>query len=166
LSRAHAGHRSGLATVVAWMWCAGAGVALLPACTSVELGDPPADVNACRPSQNFFANGGPEGAIWADFLDKTYSGRKCADATCHDSSVGRSLSLKIPEPFPPGGVPIPLPPIWAANYRSVTENMQCASVTSSPLLRNPSGQVTHGGNKLIEPDGPEAKLVIEWVTAP
>lgn len=151
-----------VAAVATMLACAAIGAG----CTSVELGDPPADVNACRPSQNYFANGAMAGSIWFDFLTKDYSGKKCGDATCHDSSTGRSLALRDPEPFTAGSVPIPLPPIWAANYRSATENMQCSNVKTSPLLMNPAGLVTHGGKKLIEPDGPEADLIIGWVTAP
>ena len=126
-------------------------------CTSVDLGDPPADVNACRPSQAFFASD-----VWPGFLDKDYGGRKCADAACHQASAGRPLALVMPEPVPG----MPLAPMWAANYRSVTENMNCANVRSSPLLTNPAGLVTHGGGKLIEPTGPEATLLEMWVTAP
>jgi hypothetical protein len=44
--------------------------------------------------------------------------------------------------------------------------MQCSNVRASALLTNPSGQVTHGGGKLIEPNGPEATLIEMWVTAP
>jgi hypothetical protein len=134
--------------------------ALAAGCSTVDLGDPPADVNACRPSQDFFANGG----IWDMFLNQDYSGRKCSDSSCHADGAGRPLSLKVPEPGTP--VPLPLPANWMANYISATEQMQCSNVTSSPLLANPSGIVTHGGGKLIDPKGPEATLIIMWVTAP
>ncbi|HET6150187.1 MAG TPA: hypothetical protein VFH68_21785 [Polyangia bacterium] len=127
------------------------------ACTSVELGDPPADVNACRPSQTFFVD-----QIWPNFLDKDYGGKRCADSACHAASAGRPLSLV--EPTTPSTLPLMLE--WAANYRSVTENMQCSNVRASALLTNPSGQVTHGGDKLIEPNGEEATLIEMWVTAP
>ena len=141
---------------------AGLGVIVAAAgCSTVDLGDPPADVNACRPSQDFFANGG----IWDDFLNKDYSGKHCSDAACHADAAGRPLSLKVPEMVGPP-IPQPLPPNWAANYRSVTENMECSNVRSSPLLTNPSGLVTHGGGKLIDPNGPEATLLQMWLTAP
>jgi hypothetical protein len=136
---------------------AGAGAGALGGCTSVDLGEPPADVNACRPSQDFFVN-----EIWPNFLDKDYGGKKCADSSCHAVSAGRPLSLLMPAT--PATLPLTLD--WAANYRSVTENMQCSNVRSSALLVNPSGQVTHGGGKLIEPNGPEATLIEMWVTAP
>ena len=133
------------------------GAAGLGACSSVDLGEPPADVNACRPSQTFFVD-----QIWPNFLDKSYGGRRCADGACHAASAGRPLSLV--EPTSPGTLPLMLE--WAANYRSVTENMQCSNVRASALLTNPSGQVTHGGGKLIEPNGDEATLIEMWVTAP
>jgi hypothetical protein len=136
---------------------AAAGAGALPGCSSVDLGDPPADVNACRPSQAFFVE-----EIWPNFLDKDYGGKRCADSACHAASAGRPLSLVMP--MTPSTLPVMLE--WAANYRSVTENMQCSNVHSSPLLTNPAGLVTHGGGKLIEPDGPEATLIEMWVTAP
>jgi hypothetical protein len=138
-------------------WLLLVGAALLPACTSVDLMDPPADVNACRPSQAFFV-----AQIWPNFLDKDYGGKKCADASCHQASAGRPLSLLVPEAVPG----MPLAANWAANYRSTTENMQCSIVRSSPLLVNPSGMVPHGGGKLIDPNGAEATLIEMWVTAP
>jgi hypothetical protein len=157
------------ATVILGLALAAGAGGLATGCSTVELGDPPADVNACRPSQDFFANGG----VWDMFLDKDYGGRKCSDASCHADAAGRPLSLKVPpeppDPNPDGGtgkVPVPLPPIWAANYRSVTENMNCSNVHSSPLLANPAGLVTHGGGKLIDPNGPEATLLSTWVTKP
>ena len=52
------------------LWVALAGV-VAAGCSTVNLGDPPADVNACRPSQDFFANGG----MWDMFLDKDYGGK-------------------------------------------------------------------------------------------
>ena len=146
--------RRGLLALLA---AAGLGAGALGACSSVDLGDPPADINACRPSQTFFVD-----EIWPNFLDKDYNGRKCADSACHAASAGRPLSLVVP--MSPDTVP--LMGDWAANYRSVTENMQCSNVRSSPLLTNPAGLVTHGGGKLIEPNGDEATLIEMWVTAP
>ena len=148
---------SALRCLQLWAMLAGA---LAAGCSTVDLGDPPADVNACRPSQDFFANGG----LWDMFLDKDYGGKHCKDAACHGDGAGRPLSLKIPEPGTP--VPLPLPANWMANYISATEQMQCSNVHSGPLLANPAGIVTHGGGKLIEPDGPEATLIEMWVTAP
>ena len=141
------------------LWAVLAGV-LAAGCSTVDLGDPPADVNACRPSQDFFANGG----LWDMFLNKDYGGKKCSDSACHAAGAGRPLSLTIPQTMSP--VPSPLPADWMANYISATEQMQCSNVHSSPLLTNPAGLVTHGGGKLIEPDGPEATLIEMWVTAP
>ncbi len=85
------------------------------ACRTVDLGAPPADVNACRPSQTYFAQ-----EIWPNVLDKDYGGKKCSDATCHDPASGKPLTL-IPNPLPMIDAtmpPIPLPDDWAKNYRS------------------------------------------------
>lgn len=149
--------RRGLLALVVAAGAGAVGAGALTGCSSVDLGDPPADINACRPSQSFFVD-----EIWPNFLDKDYSGKKCADSSCHAASAGRPLSLVVP--LTPGTVP--LMDAWAANYRSVTENMQCSNVRSSPLLTNPAGLVTHGGGKLIEPTGDEATLIEMWVTAP
>jgi hypothetical protein len=66
-------------------------------------------------------------------------------------------------PTSPGA--LPLPPDWAMVYRSVTEQLRCTNVESSPLLARPDGRQPHGGEKLIEPNGPEAILVKMWVSA-
>ena len=99
--------------------------------------------------------------VWPGFLDRDYNGRKCANAGCHDSGSGRQLVLTGPS------VPLstPLSPEWAAVYRSATEQLSCTNVSSSPLLARPDGRQTHGGQKLIEPDGPEATMVKMWVAA-
>jgi hypothetical protein len=146
--------------LAAWSIVAGGG--LLAGCDTVDLGAPPADVNACRPSQAFFRD-----RIWPEFLDKDYSGKHCNDSSCHDT--GKALTIPNPAPStdPLNPVaPIPFPPDWAANYKSATENMQCTNVAASALLVNPAGLVTHGGGKLIDPNGPEATLLVEWVSAP
>jgi hypothetical protein len=149
-----------LAAAAAATAALGAG-ALFTACSSVDLGDPPADVNACHPSESEFANGG----VWENFLGKDYGGRHCYDASCHDPGSARSLSLTIPMVMKTAtaDVPIPLPPDWQADYRSVTENLQCTDVGSSPLLLMPTGAQVHGPGKLIEPTGPEVTLIEMWV---
>ena len=127
------------------------------ACDTVDLGPPPADVNACRPSQQFFND-----QIWPNFLSRDYGGKHCSDGRCHDAASAQSL--KLPPPTSPPAVP--LPSDWFAIYKSATEQMHCTGATTSPLLIYPDGQVTHGGGTLIAPDGPEAALVEMWVTAP
>lgn len=134
----------------------------LLACETVDLGTPPADINACRPGQQFFID-----EIWPNVLAKDYAGRRCTDSSCHDTASGRPLTLVTPQPIPGGGpVPIPLPADWAANYRSASEHMNCANVKASDLLTLPAGLRTHGGQKLFEPDGPEALLIQMWVEQP
>jgi hypothetical protein len=129
---------------------------LLAACGTVDVGPPLADVNACRPSQAFFV-----GQIWPNFLAKDYGGKRCSDRTCHDSGSGRQLRLTMPT----SAGTVPLPADWAVLYRSVTEQLLCTNVDSSPLLTRPDGRQTHGGGKLIEPRGAEATLVKMWVSA-
>ena len=137
------------------------GLALLAAaavalgCETVQLGSPPADINACRPDQRFFYD-----RVWPEFLGRELSGKRCSDSGCHDTGSPRQLRIPAPTSVPG----LPLPTDWAAAYQSVTEQMFCSNVASSPLIARPS-RLDHGGGKLIEPDGPEAMLVRMWVEA-
>src|SRR5205085_5196620 len=121
------------------------------ACSTVDLGPSPAEVNLCRPSAAFFTS-----QVWPNFLSKDYSGKHCYDARCHDAASGRQLVLTPPTSMPG----IPLPPDWQRVWKSASEQMQCTDVRASPLLSRPDGQQTHGGGMLISPDGPEAALVL------
>jgi hypothetical protein len=127
------------------------------ACETVDLGDPPSDINACRPSQQFFVD-----EIWPNFLAKDYGGLHCYDATCHGGIASNSLDLIVPT----AAAAIPLTGDWANNYRTTTEEMNCSNVAASKLLELPSGLKVHGGGKLIEPDGPEATLIKMWISQP
>ena len=124
-------------------------------CDTVDLGDPPADVNACRPSQQFFYE-----RIWPEFLGKDHNGKRCSDTRCHDASSPRVLLLPVPTSQPG----LPLPSDWAAVYKAATEQMLCTNVSASPLIARPSNP-DHGGTMLIDPNGPEAALVRMWVEA-
>jgi hypothetical protein len=124
-------------------------------CDTVDLGAPPADVNACRPSQQFFYE-----RIWPEFLGKEHNGKRCSDTRCHDASSPRVLLLPVPTSTPG----LPLPSDWAAVYKAATEQMFCTNVSASPLIARPSNP-DHGGMKLIESDGAEAALVRMWVEA-
>ena len=127
----------------------------LLACGTVDVGPPLADVNACRPSQAFFA-----AEVWPNFLGRDYGGKRCSDGGCHDSGAGRELVLTPPS------TPLasPLPAEWVAVYRSATRQLLCTNVSSSPLLARPDGRQSHAV-KLIEPDGEEAALIKMWVMA-
>jgi hypothetical protein len=132
----------------------------LGGCETVDLGSPPADINACRPSQQFFVD-----QIWPNFLAKDYGGKHCYDSGCHDAAAGRPLTLAQIQPGDVGMVP--LTGNWATNYKSATEQMNCSNVKASPLLAFPGGVLNHGGGMLIDPDkGPEALLIQMWVSAP
>jgi hypothetical protein len=137
----------------------------LGACETVDLGAPPADINACRPSQSFFVD-----AIWPMVMAQDYGGVHCYDSTCHGGASNNSLRLI----FPPvtgvntttGLVDIPLTGDWAANYKSTTQQMNCSNVAASKLLSLPTNQRPHRGGMLIMPDGPEAQLIQMWVSQP
>jgi hypothetical protein len=129
------------------------------ACETVDLGDPPADINSCRPSQQWFID-----QIWPNVLaNDTYpNGVHCYDSTCHGALAPNALDLI----FPTSGGTVPLMAEWADNYMSVTEEMNCANVAASRLLEYPSGLRTHGGGKLFEPTGNEAMLIKMWISQP
>jgi len=129
------------------------------ACETVDLGLPPADINACRPSQQFFVD-----EIWPNFLAKDgyAGGMHCYDATCHGALAPNALDMIVPTV----AGSIPLTGDWASNYMTVTEEMNCANVAASKLLEYPAGIRVHGGGKLIEPDGPEATLIKMWISQP
>jgi hypothetical protein len=126
-----------------------------PGCDTVALGPPPADVNACRPNQQFFYE-----RVWPEFLGKTFEGKSCGDTGCHDASSARVLVVPAPRSQPG----LPLPPDWAAVYKSVTAQMSCTNVAASALLLRPAS-ADHRGGKLIDPSGPEAAVVRAWVEA-
>jgi hypothetical protein len=134
-----------------------AGVVAGVSCGTVDLGPTPADVNACRPSQKFFAE-----KIWPEYLGKDFGGKHCYDGGgCHGPGSGRLMVLAFP-----GGTPtVPLSPEWNDVYNAASDQLFCTSVAASPLIEKPS-DLGHGGTKLIEPDGAEAALVKMWVTAP
>ena len=127
------------------------------ACETVDLGKPPSDVNACRPSQQFFVD-----EIWPNFLAKDYGGVHCYDSTCHGGLAPNALDLIVPT----AAATIPLTGDWANNYRTATEQMNCSNVAASKLLVYPTDIMDHGGGKIIEPDGPEATLIKMWISQP
>ena len=129
------------------------------ACETVDLGSPPADINACRPSQQFFVD-----EIWPNFLAKEGypGGVHCYDATCHGALAPNALDLVVP--MVAGSVP--LTGDWAYDYMTATEEMSCSNVSASKLIEYPANIRFHGGGKLIEPDGPEATLIKMWISQP
>lgn len=158
---------------------AGLGALCAVACQTVDLGQPPSDINACRPSQTYYVYGpsadggvndaGMNGGIWTDILTHDFGGKHCIDQACHGSASTNSLKLTMPGCVPNSAtgctIPIPLTMEWADNYRATAEQMNCANVMASKLIALPGGLQPHGGNKLFEPNGPEADIIIGWVGA-
>jgi len=141
-----------------WSIAAASLAAVLAArCDTVDLGVPPAGVNACRPGQQFFIE-----QVWPNVLAKDYGGKHCYDSRCHDAGSGRQLVLTPPT----SAAAIPFPPDWQAIYTSAAEQMQCSNVRASELLTRASGLRTHGGGRLFDPNGPEATLLQMWVSQP
>ena len=129
-------------------------------CQTVDLGAPPADVNLCEPSQQFFVT-----SIWPMFLGNTYNQKHCYDSGCHGSGSTTAMTLTNPSVAMPDPT-MPLPADWEANYTQATHRMNCSDPLDSDLLIYPENRVPHGGGMLIMPTGPEATLISMWVTAP
>jgi hypothetical protein len=131
------------------------------ACSTVELGDPPADVNACRPSQTFFVD-----RVWPEFLASTHAGKTCGDSNCHDPASGRLLRVVNLASTPSPAIPLAGGSDWDIAYRSAAQQMNCTNVRASELFTRPAGLRTHGGGALIDPiNGPEGPLLDMWVAA-
>jgi len=124
-------------------------------CETVDLGTPPADLNACRPSQLFFVSD-----IWPNVLSKDYGGKHCYDSSCHDPGTGRPLTLQPPSPSDSSSVP--LTGVWATNYISASEQMNCSTASASQLYLLPTNTLTHGGQQLFAPVSDEARAVLKW----
>ncbi len=130
----------------------------LQACQTVDLGSPPADVNACRPSQQFFVD-----EIWPNVLAQSYGGKHCYDATCHDPGTGRRPSfIANPQPLVPT---LPLPDDWAMNYLKAADEMNCSSPGNSPLIEYGEGGMGHPGGALFKNTDPQETKLRMWVTA-
>jgi hypothetical protein len=126
-------------------------------CQTVDLGAPPADVNACEPGQQWFID-----QVWPNFLGADYNGKHCYDSTCH--GPGSTTAMTLTNPIEPGVLPFPMD--WQNNYTQATQRMNCSDAADSALLILPEGVQVHGGGMLIMPSGPEATLVEQWVTMP
>jgi hypothetical protein len=136
-----------------------AACALLASCDTVDLGAPPDDINTCRPSQQFFID-----QIWPNVLSQDYGGKHCYDSGCHATSTGHAPAFTPPPATEPAA--IPLPPTWAANYLSATEQMNCADVSASNLILLPENLTPHGGGQLFKPASMQETLIRMWVSAP
>lgn len=135
------------------------GGAALAGCDTVDLGAPPDDINTCRPSQQFFLD-----QIWDNVIAPDYGGKHCTDANCHASSSGHAPALVVPPASEPRS--IPLPPTWAADYMSLSEQMNCADVSASNLILLPEDITPHGGGQLFQPGSMQETLIRMWVSAP
>jgi hypothetical protein len=147
-----------------------AAAALLGAagCQTVDLGAPPADINACEPGQQYFVTN-----VWPMFLSMDYGGKHCYDSGCHDLGSRTPLTLTDISatiaglPSPP---PNPLPPDVLADYTQASQQMNCSDVADSKLLIFPENIQVHGGGQLIDPNSQQAMdtlmLLETWVTSP
>jgi hypothetical protein len=137
-------------------------------CQTVDLGTPPADVNACEPGQQYFVS-----TVWPMYLAMDYGGKHCFDSGCHNPGNLPILTLTdisaevaaLPTPLPN-----PLPPDILADYTQAAQMMSCSDVPDSKLLIFPENIQTHGGGQLIDPNSQQAKdilaILMTWVSSP
>lgn len=126
-------------------------------CGVVDVGAPPADINACRPDQRYFVE-----TVWPTYLTADYGGKTCADATCHGAMSGNGLHLVTPTSTP--SYPLLAGTDWYAAYLSASQEMTCTDVNGSKLYEYPSGLISsHGGGMLFAAGGPEFTLLMKWV---
>ena len=96
-------------------------------------GKPPSDINACRPSQQYFVD--------RDLAELPGQGRLPGRRALLRCRLPRRAGAERAGPDraddPAGRLPIPLTGDWAANYMTVTEEMSCSNVASSKLLELP-----------------------------
>jgi len=147
---------------VGWLGLCALGAAAAGGCSTIDNGDPPADVNACRPSQEFFYE-----RICPEYLAASFGGKTCMDASCHGSMSSSALKITLAsctEDAPPA-VPFVSGSNWLSSYLSTARVMSCTDVSGAALYTNPSGQAMHPGGKLFEPGGPELDLLQAWVTS-
>jgi hypothetical protein len=146
---------------------AAAGLLGAAGCQTVDLGAPPADVNACEPGIQYFTSN-----VWPMFLGMAYNGKHCFDSGCHDLGSRTPLTLtdistELPLPSPP---PNPLPPDIMADYTQAAQQMNCSDVADSKLLIFPENIQVHGGGQLIDPNSQQATdtltLLQTWVNSP
>jgi hypothetical protein len=134
-------------------------------CSTVDLGDAPADINACRPSEAFFVD-----QVWPNYLSLSFNGKTCGDASCHGAGTGNGLKVVAPTSTPTPTIPFASGSDWDVLYQSATHEMNCNDVLGSKLFALPAGQVGHGGGKLFDPADPVGTMVFDllsqWVQAP
>jgi hypothetical protein len=126
-------------------------------CSTVDVGAPPADINACRPDQRYFVE-----TVWPGYLTANYGGKTCADANCHGPGTSSGLRLLPPTSVP--SYPLLVGTDWYAAYLSAAQAMTCTDVNGSALYDKPAGLApSHGGGTLFAPGGPEFTLLMQWV---
>jgi hypothetical protein len=131
-------------------WLAALAIAVVAgggACSTVDLGDPPADVNLCRPDQGWFVN-----QVWPNYLTTSFNGKMCGDASCHGAGTGNGLLVVTPTSTPT--LPLDGEPDWDAVYLSAAMEMNCNDVRSAKLFAYPAGlnPAGHGGGMLFDPN--------------
>jgi hypothetical protein len=133
----------------------------LGACSTVNLGTPPADVNTCHPSEQIFVE-----RVFEEFLAVDFGGRSCGMGGCHQAGTAR---IPLVPPMDPKPTLFPLLPgsQWETAYVAATRYMNCESPTASELYVKPSAAAGHGGGMLFSPTDANgqaiAALLIDWV---
>ena len=135
------------------------GAVTVAGCSTVDLGDSPADINACRPSQRYFVD-----HIWPELLNMTFEGKTCGQSDCHGTQA-RQLVVIAPTSTPTPPVPLPPGSDWETLYISTTRQLRCNNIRGSDLYTRPTGIAKHDPGKLID-EATLEDLLLGWVAAP
>ena len=127
------------------------GLAAAAGCTTVDLGEQPADINRCRPSRDYF-----EATLWPEYIVNDEPAKTCVPAgACHaQGGVGGVVRFLTD------------PPDLDHNYDVATgARLICGAPEASDLVTRPLG-INHGGGTLFDRADEEYAIFLAWFAAP
>lgn len=140
------GSRRGFTFVLALCACSLAG------CPTVDLGDTPADIGMCNPTQGaqYF-----EQQVWPNFVVRNNISSSCirAGGGCHDQTGGNALSFQT------------APIDFKANYKAAQVYLNCGTPMMSELLTKPLQGIDDphgGGNVFVDTNDPGVQVFLGW----
>jgi hypothetical protein len=124
-------------------------VPALAGCPTVNLGDTPAGIGVCNPTEGlaYF-----QAMIWPMYLDPPNQTTTCVRSGCHDkidSAGGMGLDPTLPINY-------------QGNYQIVQPQLDCESPDASQLLTKPLNLYGHGGGAVFTVSDPEYSLFLNW----
>jgi hypothetical protein len=140
-------HRSAAAWVVS-----GVALVALAGCPTVDLGDTPADIGLCNPTEgeSYF-----EMQVWPMYIDRGGGTSSCirTGGGCHDQNGGNALSFATQ------------PIDFKANFRAAQVYLNCGTPEMSELLTKPLQGIDDphgGGNIFTTVNDPAVQIFLAW----